>query len=91
MKTAFMTAFKNENTLKTVGLSTEREGWNWWIKQHDQYFINMIQSGLNVKVIWPDRIQKGDYSQIEEMLEWLGLSFDKEKIQKNIEPLLIKK
>jgi Sulfotransferase family len=88
--TSFMTAFKNENTCKLVGVNSEKEGWAWWIKQHEHLFIDMIQAGLNCKVVWPDRIQLGDYSQIEEMLNWLGLVYDLNKIKKEIEPLIIK-
>jgi len=88
--TSFMTAFKNENTCRLVGVNTEKEGWSWWIKQHEQLFINMIQAGLNCKVVWPDRLQLGDYSQIEEMLNWLGLEYDLNKIKEEIEPLIIK-
>jgi hypothetical protein len=36
----------------------------------------MIETGLNCKVIWPERMVDGDYSQIIEMLKWLGLEWN---------------
>lgn len=88
--TSFMTAFKNEETRKRIGVESESEGWSWWIKQHEKLFIDMIQNGLNCKVVWPDRIQSGDYTQIEEMLNWLGLEYDLNRIKEQIEPLIRK-
>ena len=47
----------------------------------------MIEAGLNCKVVWPDRMVNGDYSQIQETLEWLGLPWD-HSIINIIDPLL---
>ena len=47
----------------------------------------MIEAGLNCKVVWPERMVSGDYQQIHETLEWLGLKWNKEVINW-IDPLL---
>ena len=76
MKTAYMTVFKNENNQKKIGVSTEADGWKWWCKQYEHKFQEMIESGLNCKVIWPEKMAKGDFHQIYEMLEWTGLNWN---------------
>jgi hypothetical protein len=87
METAYMEAFKNKEIQKLVGAQNEREGWLWWIHEHEKRFVEMIEAGLNCKVIWPERMVNGDYSQIIEMLQWLGLEWD-DSLIKVIDPLL---
>ena len=36
----------------------------------------MIEKGLNCKQIHPERMVYGDYSQMQEMIEWLGLKWN---------------
>lgn len=89
VKTGFMSAFVRPGNQKTVGASSERDGWLWWVHQHEKRFVEMIEEGLNCKQIWPERMVDGNYGQINEMLEWLGLEWDSE-ITKFIEPKLWK-
>lgn len=89
MKTGFMTAFRKDIFQKAVGAKTQEEGWTWWVKQHEQRFTEMIEAGLNVKMIWPERMVKGDYSQIYQMLEWLQLPW-KSEILSFVDPKLWK-
>lgn len=90
LKTGFMRAFKTEANQKAVGASSEWEGWVWWVRQHEQRFIEMITEDLNVKVVWPERMVSEDYSQMKETIEWLGLEWKGEKIVEFIEPKLWK-
>jgi len=89
IRTGFMRAFRNRTSQNAVGVTTEWDGWLWWVHQHELRFIEMIQAGLNCKQIWPERMVDGDYSQIKEMLEWLGLEWGPE-ITEFIEPKLWK-
>ena len=89
LKTSFMRAFSNPHFRQAVGAKNEVEGWLWWVHQHEARFIEMIQKGLNCKIVWPDRMVDGDYSQMNEMLEWLGLNWNSD-IPKFIEPKLWK-
>jgi hypothetical protein len=75
LRTAFMRAFRNENNQHKVGVDNARDGWIWWVHQHEQRFVEMIQAGLNVKVVWPQRMVQGDYKQMYETVEWLGLKW----------------
>jgi len=75
MKTAFMRAFVRKEACKAVGAKDEREGWVWWVHQHEERFREMMNEGVNCKVVWPERMVTGDYEQLYETLEWLGLQW----------------
>jgi hypothetical protein len=89
LKTSFMRAFSRAEVLKKVNADDEKEGWVWWVRQHEQRFIEMIQEGLNVKVVWPERMVTGDYEQIYETIDWLGLDW-KSEVLNFIDPKLWK-
>ena len=89
LKTGFMRAFSRREFQKAVGAQDEREGWVWWVREHEKRFVEMIQAGLNVKVVWPERMVSGDYSQIMETIEWLGLKWNPEVLSW-VDPLLWK-
>ena len=78
MNTGFMRAFRDRKFQRAVGAATERDGWLWWIREHEKRFVEMIQEGLNVKVVWPERMVDGDYGQLYETVEWLGLKWNSE-------------
>lgn len=66
LKTGFMTAYKNG------------DGWKAWIHEHERRFVEMISAGVNVKIIWPDRMMDGDFVQMKETIEWLGLQWNEQ-------------
>jgi len=86
-KTAYMKAFKDVRIREQVGATTEEEGWLWWVHEFEKRFVDMIEQGVNVKVIWPERMVHGDYQQLFETLDWLGLKWTPE-ILNFIDPLL---
>ncbi len=90
MKTGFMNAYAIPRIQKKAGVSSEKEGWLQWVRKHEEKFIEIIQSGVNVKVIWPERMINSDYSQLQETIEWLGLTWDPKKVYDFIEPKLWK-
>lgn len=89
-RTAFMRAFRDRITLQKVGAKTEEEGWQWWVEQHKKRFWEMVNDGLNVRMVWPERMIKGDYSEIMELIDWLGLSWAEDEVHRFIEPRLWK-
>jgi hypothetical protein len=78
MHTSFMNAY-----------STHEE-WIKWINFHEDRFVEMIQAGLNVKIIWPERLVKGNYEQLYEVIEWLGLPWQSQEVLNFIDPKLWK-
>lgn len=87
LKTAYMKAFKSEENRMLVKAISEREGWLWMVHEYEKKFVEMIQEGLNCKVIWPERMVTGDYKQLYETLEWLGLKWSSDVVN-FISPLL---
>jgi len=76
MHTGFMRAFRNLTNQKKVGASNEQEGWIWWVNQHLDRFREMIDAGLNCRIVWPERMVDNDFSQMMETIEWLGLKWN---------------
>ncbi len=72
-KTGYMKAFRYPTNQVAVNAKDETEGWLWWIHQHEKRFVEMITEGLNVKIVWPERMVYGDYQQMFETMDWLGL------------------
>lgn len=66
-----------------------KEGWVEMCRSYQNRFSQMIEEGINCKVIWPHRMVFGDYSQIWDMLEWLGLEWNTE-ILNWVDPKFIK-
>ena len=86
-KTGYMKAFKDEDKQKAVKAKTEEEGWLWWVHEYEKRFVGMITEGLDCKVIYPERLVHGDYSQLYELIDWLRLKWTP-KIFDYIDPLL---
>jgi len=89
IKTGYMKTFKDPVNWEKVVVNSEEEGWKWWIHQYEKRFVEMIETGVNCKQVWPERMVHGDYQQVYETLEWLGLKWNS-KIVETIDPMLIK-
>jgi hypothetical protein len=77
MKTGYMKAFKDE------------AGWLGMVQEYEKRFLEMIAEKIDYRIIWPERMVDGDYTQIYEMCEWLGLKWDNDAI-KHVDRLLWK-
>jgi len=75
LKTGYMNAYQ------------DYDGWLGWVHEHEKLFVEMIEAGVNCKQIWPERMAVGDYTQMKETVEWLGLTWNKDIIN-IVEPLL---
>jgi hypothetical protein len=89
-KTGYMKLMKDQKLLDLLELKTEEEGWNWLIHQHELRWQEMIKAGLSIKEVWPDRMENNDYSQIQEIVEWIGLEWNQEKIESVMQPIFMK-
>lgn len=78
MKTSFMRAYDNE------------AGWRHYIREHERRFTQMYEAGLNVHVVWPERMMKGDYEQMYQLIDWLRLEWRSQEVMNYIEPKLWK-
>lgn len=75
LKTGFMKAFNRS------------EDWLCWVKVQEELFSEMVSAGINYKEVWPERMVKGDFTQMQELIEWLGLEWN-EAIPNLVKPLL---
>jgi hypothetical protein len=89
IKTGFMIAFKNEFNIEKTNSTSEDSAWLWYVRQYERRFVEMINNGLNCKILWPERLIDNDYEQLYELLDWLGLKWNP-KAMKLIESLLWK-
>ena len=87
LKTGYMNAFSDEEIRNCVNVASEKDGWLWWIHRHEERFTEMITEGLNCKIVWPERMVDGDYQQLHEVLDWVGLRW-KSEVLHYIDPLL---
>lgn len=80
-----------DSCLKTAYLNAyeTNEEWITWIHAYEQRMVELILSGANCQVIYPERIVQGDYSKVFQLIQWLGLEWNDEVISQ-IEPLLWK-
>jgi hypothetical protein len=89
IKTGFMTMFKSQENRDKINVIDESSGWLWWVHEYEKRFVQMIEAGVNCKIVWPERMVMGDYQQIHETLDWLGLKWNSE-VFKVIDPMLEK-
>jgi hypothetical protein len=89
LRTGFMRAFRDKRIQQAVGAEDEAAGWLWWCHQHEQRFVEMITEGLQCKIVWPERMVRGDYGQMMELMDWLGLPWNS-KVLEFIDPKLWK-
>lgn len=85
-KTGFMTAFANKKIQEKVGVKNEKDGWIWWVRKHEDKFVEIIKAGLNVQMVWPERMVNADYEQMMHTVEWLGLQWNGKAVIDFIEP-----
>jgi len=90
MNTGFMNAYCKANTLREISVDNEQEGWQYWLNIHKQRFYDMIEQGVNARMIWPERMVNGDYSEMMDVVDWMGLDWAQDSVHQFIEPRLWK-
>ena len=76
LRTRFMRAYNN------------RSGWIKYVSIHERRFEEIYASKLNVQEIWPQRIINGDLTQVQMVVNNLGLNWDNKEIKSFVEPML---
>lgn len=88
-KTSYMNTFSNPHLLHALKLETEEQGWLWWVHQQEKQLSALQEKGVNMKIVWPDRMVDGDYCQVKDVFDWLGLEWSDQFVEV-VEPLLWK-
>jgi hypothetical protein len=76
LKTHFMRAYSN------------RSGWQGWVDTHKARFGEMVAGELKVWQIWPQRIIDGQFGELQELISWLGLTWNNDGVLDFITPAL---
>lgn len=53
-------------------------GWQGWIDVHKTRFQEMHESGMEIREVWPTKFVEGDFTEIKEVIAWLGLKWQEE-------------
>ncbi|OQY11130.1 MAG: hypothetical protein B6I31_05520 [Desulfobacteraceae bacterium 4572_19] len=88
IRTGFMNAFDNKNIQKEINVKSTKQGWTWWVNEHQKRFLEIKNSDCNSIEIWPEKMVEGNYTEIENLINWLGLEWKEEEVKKFIEPKL---
>ena len=89
-KTAYMEAFEKDEVQKMVGVSSAKDGWLYWVHEQEKLINQAIEAGIDYKVIWPERIINYDYSQLMEVLDWVGVEGNEIELHSILNPILHK-
>lgn len=90
MHTGFMNAYANKKVQKEVGVENEHDGWLYWVRKHEEKFREIIDAGINVRTVWPERMIEANYQQMKDTIEWLGLEWNSKVATEFVEPKLWK-
>jgi hypothetical protein len=80
VKTGFMIAFKDGANWDKTNSDSEISAWIWYVRQYERKFVEMIDAGLDYRILWPERMVTKDYQQLYDLLEWLGLDWNPEAL-----------
>jgi len=74
LKTGYMKAYKSE------------PGWSMWLGEYLNRFERMRDAGLNVVEVWPTKFVEGDFIEIKDAIDKLGLKWEEERIANFLNP-----
>jgi hypothetical protein len=67
---------------------SNRSGWLRWVAEHEECFEEMYNAGLDLREIWPQRMVDGDFTQMQMVVNWLGLEWEEQKAREFVDPRL---
>ena len=76
MRTAFMRAYRR------------RSGWLMWVAHHEECFEQMHDAKLRIHEVWPERAIKGDLTELQMVVNALGLEWKFDRVREFIAPSL---
>lgn len=78
LRTSFMRKFGSRDVRKRNGFKSEYDSWLWWVEQHEQRFQEMIEAGMDVRMVWTEKIVAGDFEELDRVMNWLRLEMTQE-------------
>lgn len=76
VKTSYMGLMKSKSNLHMIKAADEREGWMWYIHRFEEQWLSMAKAGLDLKEVYPDRMENSDYHRIQQLVVNLGLEWN---------------
>ena len=76
MKTGYMDAYDTP------------EEWQCWLDVWKELFDSIYDAKVQVREVWPHHFVAGDYTEIQGVVEWLGLRWEDGKVKAFINPEL---
>lgn len=74
LRTSFMKAYR------------KKSGWLGWVAEHEKRFEEMADAKLNIQEVWPQRMIAGDFTEIQIVLNNLGLEWDLDEARSFVDP-----
>lgn len=65
-----------------------RAGWLGWVVEHEKRFEEMHNAGLSVMEVWPQRAINGDLTELQMVINNLGLKWDFNTVREFVSPAL---
>jgi hypothetical protein len=90
MKTSYMDAFTYSDVKEKIGVQTTEQGWQWWVDRFKKRFEEMKAVDILIMEVYPDKMVEGDFSEIKQVVEWLGLEWKEKEVKEFIQPKLWK-
>lgn len=87
--TGYMRTFDDYEICQKIGAENPAQAWAWMIDEYEMRFKKILKC-KNVREVWPEKIANGDFSEIKEVWQWLGIEWDEEKMKTYIQPKFYK-
>ena len=65
-------------------------GWQQWLDVYKKRFTEIVSAGLDVKQIWAGRMMHGHLKELFDLIDWLNLYWQEQRVTDFIAPILWK-
>lgn len=90
LKTSYMNVWDNLDILYQAGCKTPAEGWKMWVNRYLELIQELKDNGVSYKEVYPDKIVDGDFTELQDVVNWLGLKWQEQQAKEFIIPQLWK-
>jgi len=74
------------DSCKRARFMKKAPNWEVWAEEHEKRFKAMRRK-VNYFEVWPDKmISEGDYSEMVDLVDWLGLEWNGQAVKKIVDP-----
>lgn len=74
------------DSCKRARFMKKAPNWEVWVEEHERRFKAMRRK-VKYFEVWPDKmVRDGDYSEMADLIDWLGLEWDGYAVKKLVDP-----